>query len=321
MTMTTMIVMTIMTMIFKTMYMKQYLLLFMLVVAVNGSTAQTATNEDVSQLRKEVSILRQQLGNQKTLTSSQQSRINTLQADLSKSKTIIDSLQTQVGNLTNALSSAEEKLGSDITKTNKSLADNTASLKDSISTKSVIGFLTILIVALLLGIGLFFLRRKISNSESAIDTVRDAQKKLEEESVKLDNQLIDVLNNQINVQSLKQQTVQARPAVPDHSLVLKVADEITRIELNLSRMDPSVKGLKQLSKGVERIKNNYLSKGYEITDMLNKPYYEGMRINADFVLDENLEPGTRIITSITKPQVIYNGELIQKAIVTVTQNI
>ena len=313
--------MTIMTMIFKTMYMKQYLLLFMLVVAVNGSTAQTATNEDVSQLRKEVSILRQQLGNQKTLTSSQQSRINTLQADLSKSKTIIDSLQTQVGNLTNALSSAEEKLGSDITKTNKSLADNTASLKDSISTKSVIGFLTILIVALLLGIGLFFLRRKISNSESAIDTVRDAQKKLEEESVKIDNQLIDLLNNQLKTQSAKSQSVQQQPTAPDHSLVLKVADEITRIELNLSRMDPSVKGIKQLAKGVERIKNNFLSKGYEIADMLNKPYNEGMRVKTEFVYDENLELGTRIITSITKPQVVYNGELIQKAEVTISQNI
>ena len=76
-----------------------------------------------------------------------------------------------------------------------------------------------------------------------------------------------------------------------------------------------------MSKGIERIKNNFLAKGYDIADMLNKPYNEGMRINADFVLDENMEPGARIITSITKPQVTYNGELIQKAIVTVTQNI
>ena len=316
----TMIVKTILTMTFKTMHMKQYLLLFMLAVAVTGSIAQTATNEDVSQLRKEVSILRQQLGNQKSLTSSQQSRINTLQSDLSKSKTIIDSLQTQVGNLTNALSSAEEKLGSDITKTNKSLADNTASLKDSISTKSVIGFLTILIVALLLGIGLFFLRRKISNSESAIDTVRDAQKKLEEESVKLDNQLIDVLNNQLKTQSVKPQSVQQQPPAPDHSLVRKVADEIVRIELNLSRMDPSIKGYKQLTKGVERIKDNFKSKGYEITDMLGKPYVEGMKAVVSFVTDETLPEGSQIITGIIKPQIIYNGTMIQSAEITVSQN-
>lgn len=301
--------------------MKQYLLLLLLVFAANSATAQTVSNEDITQLKKEISVLHQQIGSQKSISSSQQKKINSLQADLGNSKAIIDSLQSQVGNLTNALSSAEEKLGSDISKTNQSIEDNTASLQESISTKSIFGIVIVLIVALLAGIGLFLLRKKISNSESAIDTVKDAQKKLEEESVKLDNQLVDILNNQLNAQAVKQQAVQTQPATIDHSLVLKVADEITRIELNLSRMDPSVKGLKQLAKGVERIKNNYLSKGYEIADMLNKPYNEGMRINADFVLDENLEPGTRIITSITKPQVIYNGELIQKAIVTVTQNI
>lgn len=301
--------------------MKQYLLLLMLAIAVNSSIAQTTQGEDITQLKKEVSTLRQQLGTQKSLSSSQQRKINSLQADLGKTKFVIDSLQAQVEGMRSELSSTEEKLGSDITKANQSIEDNTASLKESISTKTIIGFVIVLLVAAFAAIGILLLRKKVSNSESAIDAVKDAQKKLEEESVKLDNQLIDVLNNQLNSMSVKQQTVPVQPAGPDHSLVLKVADEITRIELNLSRMDPSVKGLKQLAKGVERIKNNYLSKGYEIADMLNKPYNEGMRINADFVLDENLEPGTRIITSITKPQVIYNGELIQKAIVTVTQNI
>ena len=317
----TMIVMTIMTMISKIRHMKQYLLLLMLAIAVNSSIAQTTQGEDITQLKKEVSTLRQQLGTQKSLSSSQQRKINSLQADLGKTKFVIDSLQAQVEGMRSELSSTEEKLGSDITKANQSIEDNTTSLKESISKKSIMGFVIVLLVAAFAAIGILLLRKKVSNSESAIDAVKDAQKKLEEESVKLDNQLIDVLNNQLNSMSVKQQTVPVQPAAPDHSLVLKVADEITRIELNLSRMDPSVKGLKQLAKGVERIKNNYLSKGYEIADMLNKPYNEGMRINADFVLDENLEPGTRIITSITKPQVIYNGELIQKAIVTVTQNI
>lgn len=301
--------------------MKRNLLLLLLTITCNYLFAQVNSNEDVNLLRKEISVLKQQVGNQKVVTSTQQRRINSLQVELGKSKTIIDSLQSQVGNLTTALSSAEEKLGADISKTNQKVEDNTADLKDSISSKSIGGVIIAFVVAILAGVGFFFLRNKVSNSDAAIDAVKDAQKKLEEESVKLDNQIVDILNNQLNAQSLKQQAAQTQPVAPDHSLVLKVADEITRIELNLSRMDPSVKGLKQLAKGVERIKNNFLSKGYEIADMLNKPYNEGMRINADFVLDENLEPGTRIITSITKPQVIYNGELIQKAIVTVTQNI
>ena len=301
--------------------MKKYALLLLFAFTISDSFAQEVSAEDISQLKKEVSALKQQIGSQKTTVAKQQNRISSLQTELGKSQTVIDSMQVQIGNLTNALSSAEEILRTDITKTNQTVEEQTASIKESISSKSILGIVIALVIAILAGIGYFLLRRKVLNSDAAIDAVKDAQKKLEEESVKLDNQLVEVLNNQLNVQSAKQQSVQVQPVAPDHSLVLKVADEITRIELNLSRMDPSVKGLKQLAKGVERIKNNYLSKGYEIADMLNKPYNEGMRINADFVLDENLEPGTRIITSITKPQVIYNGELIQKAIVTVTQNI
>ena len=296
--------------------MKKILLLLVLTVTVCSLFAQSVAEDDVSLLKKEISVLKQQIGNQKSNYVIQQKKINSLQSELSKSNKEVDSLLSKVDGLTAALSSTEMKLGSDITKVNQTVEDNTANIKESISSKSLIGIFALLILAILSGVGLYILRKKVSDSDAAIDTVRNAQKKLEEESVKLDNQLISVLNNQINAQP-----IQTPQAAPDHSLVLKVADEITRIELNLSRMDPSVKGLKQLAKGVERIKNNYLSKGYEIADMLNKPYNEGMRINADFVLDENLEPGTRIITSITKPQVIYNGELIQKAIVTVTQNI
>lgn len=313
--------MTIMTMNSKTKNMKQYLLLFILAIAVNCSIAQTTQGEDVIQLKKDVSALRQQLGSQKSLSSSQQRKIVSLQNDLVKSKTMIDSLQSQVGNLTNALSSAEEKFGADITKTNQSIENNTASIKESISNKSILGIIIVLAVAALAGIGLFLLRKKVSSSESAIDAVKDAQKKLEEESIKLDNQLLDILNNKLKTQTVQTQTVQAQPAAPDHSLVRKVADEIVRIELNLSRMDPSIKGYKQLSKGIERIKDNFKAKGYEITDMLGKPYVEGMKVVANFISDDTLPEGSQIITGIIKPQIIYNGTMIQAAEITVSQNI
>lgn len=107
----------------------------------------------------------------------------------------------------------------------------------------------------------------------------------------------------------------------DHSLATKIADEITRIEVNLSRMDSSVRGYKQIVKSIERIRNNYRSNGYELVELLNKPYDEGMKMNADFVIDESLPLGMRIITSVSKPQINYNGVMIQKATVTVSQNI
>lgn len=109
--------------------------------------------------------------------------------------------------------------------------------------------------------------------------------------------------------------------IQDHSLVLKVADEIIRIEANLSKMDPSVKGFKQISKAVERIRTNFEAYGYEIVDMLGKPYDDGMKVVANFVTDESLTPGAQVITAISKPQINYNGVMIQSAQVTVSQNI
>jgi len=86
-------------------------------------------------------------------------------------------------------------------------------------------------------------------------------------------------------------------------------------------MDHTIKGYKQLSKGIERIKDNFKAKGYEITDMLGKPYVEGMKVVANFVPDESLPEGSQIITGIIKPQILFNGTMIQAAEITVSQNI
>ena len=296
--------------------MKQYLLLLLFVICTGNTIAQTTSDEEVNQLKKEISALKQQVGNQKSITMSQQKKINSLQSELGKSKMVIDSLQANFSSLSSSLTSTEERLGTDISKTNQVVEDKTTSLNDSINTKSIIGVVIMLVLAILAGFGIFQLRKKVSTSDAAIDAVKDAQKKLEEESVKLDNQLVEIINNQLNAQPVKTQ-----PSAPDHSLVLKVADEIVRIELNLSRMDPSIKDYKQLTKGVERIKDNFKAKGYEITDMLGKPYVEGMKVVANMVSDDSLPEGSQIITGIIKPQILYNGTMIQSAEITVSQNI
>ena len=154
----------------------------------------------------------------------------------------------------------------------------------------------------------------IDDVRKAQDALQTAQSKMQEESIKLDDKLLELFDKQMS----NSQKVVSNDK-PDHSLALKVADEVARIELNMSRMDSSIRGYKQLAKAVSRIKDNF--NGYEIVDMLGKPYNEGMKVIAEFVLDEDLEEGQQIITGITKPQVNYNGQMIQAARITVSQNI
>ena len=86
-------------------------------------------------------------------------------------------------------------------------------------------------------------------------------------------------------------------------------------------MDSSVRGHKQLSKSITQMKDNMLANGYEIVSMLGMAYHEGMKASPNFIEDESLEEGQRVITGIIKPQINYKGEMIQAAQITVSQNI
>jgi len=145
--------------------------------------------------------------------------------------------------------------------------------------------------------------------KSVADDIELSKKRMAEQMIELDQKLAEALTG-ASVQGTSSD---------DHSLALKVADEVTRIESNLSQMDSEVRGHKQLSKSVVNVKNNLQASGYEVIEMLGKPYNEGMIVEADFTLDENLDEGQRIITRIRKPEVRFNGEVIQVGKITVSQ--
>jgi hypothetical protein len=79
-------------------------------------------------------------------------------------------------------------------------------------------------------------------------------------------------------------------------------------------MDSKTKGLKQLTRSVEKLKDNLAANGYEIPQLLDKEFNQGMKvIVASSIPDENLDKGVEKITKILIPQVNYNGAMIQTA--------
>lgn len=105
---------------------------------------------------------------------------------------------------------------------------------------------------------------------------------------------------------------------PDHDLALGVCNELNRIENNLLRMDSKVRGHKQLWGCVRRIKENLHVEGYEITELRGKRYVTGMRVDADLVEDEGLDPGQRVISRVNRPEVRFGNSMIQNADVKVS---
>jgi hypothetical protein len=155
----------------------------------------------------------------------------------------------------------------------------------------------------------------ILNKKRNQDTKKLAakQKEIFEKQIEDGQQLADWLSNQSIIV-----TTDTKNEI-DHSFAKRVADEIVRFTTNLSRMDETIKGYKQLAASVRKLEQSLNANHYELEDLLNKPYNSGMNIEATIILDENLKAGESFITRIIKPQINFKGKLIQAAQVEVSQ--
>ncbi len=196
----------------------------------------------------------------------------------------------------------------------KSNTDVTA-LNKRVSNNILLWILAIILIALLPVIFFVWLRSRLTLVKTDLsDQIKNSSEAIREEIIKLDNQVFWSLDFQKKLSKTEQDGSENI----DHSLILKVADEIIRIQKNLSGMDPETKGLKQLEFAVERIQDNFKENGYEMVELLNKPYDQGMKISAKFKTDNTLKRGEQIITRIIKPQINYNDVIIQEAQVEVS---
>lgn len=99
--------------------------------------------------------------------------------------------------------------------------------------------------------------------------------------------------------------------------VFAAIDAINRLEKNWrARNSENDAELKQY---VDGIRKNIESQGYEIVDMLGKPWNDGMKVIANFKPDDDLYENEQIITRIIQPQVNKDGVMVRAAKVEVSQ--
>lgn len=228
-----------------------------------------------------------------------------------------DSLNYQTNeldNVTNSLTKELTSAKSEVSEIAQSSIKNTNSIdtvNQALSQKQQYGliFFTVFLFLILL---IYILLSKRQNSSAK--AIAAKQKEIFEKQIEDSQQL----TNWLSEQSIKSLGKNSGGEV-NHSFAKRVADEIVRITTNLSRMDSNIKGYKQLSASVRKLEQSLNSNGYELEDLLNKPYNNGMNLQANFVVDENLNEGESIITRIIKPQINYKGKLIQAAQVEVSQ--
>lgn len=278
-------------------------------------------NEKNETLQKKLNRCESVLNKLKDKQRSNELKETTLLRAYDQQRIEIDCLRNVCRQLKETQSADRKSMNGKINATNTNVQSN----QDTLHSRTLWGgglslafFVAIIVVAYKLG-------KRINSGTSTIGDVRRAQEalqaaqtKMQEESVKLDNQLLAIVQKQLDasVPSANKTTGE-----PDHSLVVKLADEIARIETNLSKMDKSVRGYKQLVQAKDRMINNVRANGYEIISLLGQEYNDGMQFQTRFVPDESLPEGKRIITGMIKMLVNYNGKMIQPAEIVVSQNI
>lgn len=293
--------------------MRKLLYLIIALLVLRASVfAQSIDSTRISILEQRNTALQQQLTKLEQRTHELATQVA---SNNEKVKLLGEAVEQKVGGLHEQMNSIDERYGVRMTD-----AETAVQEAGNRQHKSVVwGIVIAAAICLLLVAAYFILRKRIAKKGDDIELLRARADDLNRQMVeRMDKELAEL---QKIASATSVPTTGGNGADPDHSLVKALADRITFMEMTLYRMDPSVKGHKQLTKSIKNMKDNLLANGYELVDMLGKEYVEGMKLSASFVSDDNIEEGKQIITGIVKPQINFKGKMIQAAQITVSQNI
>lgn len=254
--------------------------------------------------------------------------LDSVNAQLIKSNQSLSELQA-------ATQSSNQSLKADINKLSADTTASTSDLDQKLSSRSLLGLLSLLsLLGLLAGVYWYLRKQQSQQSESLVNKVQSALegvRKAEENIVESDSKLVIQLNEvlaQIKLQQDNLTQAQALAATSsdnavsnndeDHSLAIKLADEIHRMRRRIEALPEGTKGLKSLSKSLERLEDELEENGYEIIDYLGINYTENMSIQARIIPSDDIEEGKSIITKVIYPQINYKDKLIRMADVEVS---
>jgi predicted nucleic acid-binding Zn-ribbon protein len=286
------------------------------VIAIFSTLSVAQTKKDtIQQLQNQIVNLDKLNSRLSTQVRAANSNIRKLEGRLSSTVDSVDVLKKEIVLTNKNLQAMENKLELQIRQLSDKSNSDFSALSKRVSNNNLFCILAIVSIVLLFTILFGWLRNRLTLVKTELsEQIKNSSQAIREEIIKLDNQVFWSLDFQKKISK----TEQNESENIDHLLALKVADEIIRIQRYLHGMDPETKGLKQLEFAVERIQDNFTENGYEIVELLDKPYDQGMKVSAKFKPDSTLKRGEQIITRIIKPQVNYNNVIIQEAQVEVS---
>lgn len=295
---------------------------FAIVFFSSLSAFAQVTKED---LDNQIKPLTEKIATLQSDNSKLKSEIETINSKLSVANNKITSLQSQIEKDSIAISQTASQLGIKIQQTETSSKNSISQLDKDVNTNRLYWIIGTLITFLLGGIVYWLLGKRIRSDKNDVESqIINAKIASENKIKKLDDKLVEIYDKQLKIVDELINSLgtskEKENGEKDHSLVLKVADEVTKIQMNLEVMDKEIRGYKHLKKYSETILDNLKAYGYEIPQLIGMNYNSGMNMVATLEFDDSIESGKQIIKRIIKPQVNFDGKMIQAAKVTVAFN-
>lgn len=245
-------------------------------------------------------------------------KINDAMMQLKKShaelKGTVNGQNKKINDLHRLIETKEEHIQKNVDTVKQETQTRMLDIDQKISVRTVLWIVITIIVLLVCGAVYIILRKKLVLSSRTLDEqIIKTRETLETEAMKLDNKLMEVLETQLQLLKEQPQATQQQETEIDHSLALRVGEEIHRMRKRIENMPEDTKGLGALKNSLMRLEEEFNENGYEIIDLLGKVWNDGLTVEARFVPSDDLKPGEEIITKIIKPQINFKGVLIKAA--------
>lgn len=282
-----------------------------IVLLTSFSAVAQVTEED---LKAKLKTLNSEIKTLSNENASLKSKVNSIESHLESTNKELQDIKTLVSSNHDSISHKAQLLEYTIESSTKDANNKIDNVDKSLSTNSLYGIIGVLSAILISGLLYWLLsKRQKTDKTDLIEQLSNTKSTIEESLVKEFGKQTGLMDAQLELIELQKANIKIDSNTePDHSLALKLADEITLIERNISLMDSGTKGLKQLNRSVSNLKNNLAANGYDIPELLGKPLNRGMHtIPINTIPNENLDAGVEIISKIIKPQVNYNNKMIQ----------
>ncbi len=290
--------------------------IFIILVLIFNSFYLVAQNVTRENLEKEIKPLNEKVRLIQIEKNKLEAEVIRLNYRLQNFNKIIEKLKKQTDSNSAAISEKTNELGIKIKESGDRSDGKISKVSDLLGKNSLYGIIGILSAILLSAFIYWILNKKqLSNKSDFVDQLNKTKASIEESLINEFGKQTLLMDTQLHlIEQQKNSISNTSNNEPDHSLALKLANQINVMENNLNRMDQDVKGMKHLRNSISTLKDNLSANGYEMPELLGKQFHQGMKvIVTTSIPDEKYEKDSEIITKILIPQVNYNDKMIQTA--------